>query len=176
MTGSSALARSGERDALLGRREGGDLRRGGRADAGGRHGKQRAGKGHGGRASGFDWATLEGRRLLRRGGEGRLATSGTAWRLKRTEERPIGSVDDGRRGRAEGQVEPWRCWPYTGGAGRWPTTAVVWMDKSWYLVVFLFFLFLIISFHVLGHCYRLCWEEFYFKNYSFSFSKTTSAN
>lgn len=104
MTGSSALARSGERDALLGRREGGDLRRGGRADAGGRHGKQRAGKGHGGRASGFDWATLEGRRLLRRGGEGRLATSGTAWRLKRTEERPIGSVDDGRRGRAEGQV------------------------------------------------------------------------
>lgn len=79
VTGSSALARSGERDALLGRREGGDLRRGGRADAVGRHGKQRAGKGHGGRASGFDWATLEGRRLLRRGGEGRLATSGTAY-------------------------------------------------------------------------------------------------
>lgn len=122
MTGSSAPARSGERDALLGRREGGELRRGARADAGGRHGEQRAGKGHGGRSGGFDWA-IPWRRLRRRGGEERLATSGTAWRLKRTEERPRGSVDDGQRGRAEGQVE------YTGEPDGGPRRLWGWMDK-----------------------------------------------
>uniref|UniRef100_A0A0A9G136 Uncharacterized protein n=1 Tax=Arundo donax TaxID=35708 RepID=A0A0A9G136_ARUDO len=45
--GSSA-ARGGKRDPLLGRREGGELRRGTRTDAGGRHGKEGAGEGHGG--------------------------------------------------------------------------------------------------------------------------------
>ena len=116
MAGSSAPARSGERDTLLGRREGGELRRGARADAVGRHGEERAGKDHGGRSGGgFDWANLGGGC----GGAERLATSGTAWRLKRTEERPRGSVE--RRGRAEGQVEVVAVYR---GAGRWPTEAV----------------------------------------------------
>lgn len=35
--------------------------------------------------------------------------------------------NDGRRGRAEGQVEVVAVYR---GAGRWPTPAVVWMDKS----------------------------------------------
>jgi hypothetical protein len=113
VTGSSALARSGERDALLGRREGGDLRRGGRADAVGRHGKQRAGKGHGGRASGFDWATLEGRRLLRRGGEGRLETEEDTGETDRIRGRwPTGTCGRTGGGRIPGEPDggPRRLW------------------------------------------------------------------
>jgi hypothetical protein len=95
----SPAARGCEGDSLPGGWESGELRRGGRADAGDRSGEERAGEGH---ADRLDWASL-GFRLERRlwrgaAGEERVAASGTARNGRGQTERVRGNDGDGRSG------------------------------------------------------------------------------